>query len=407
MAKADPKGLVWVARHDPWSPWSLSGISERICAELRRRGLLAAAIAPDQLTTRHTLGPRFGYRLEQKVAHLLRRRKRRLQHEGEGVVGRLLRRTAPGTPVIYVFHTPELDPSLLLRRFRWVDLSSYDAVRTGTFGHGDMSDAEVERLIAEQKRALDQADGVLALSTYAADAISHDFGYPRGKITPVGAGPSWTLPPFEFSAERYAAARILFVGRDWQRKGGDLLYKAFQNVKKEIPHATLVIVGPPESPCSGPGIKFVGPIAKSSPAGLQRLQRLFLSASVFCMPSRCEPWGLVYVEAAQAGMPIIGFDDWAMPDIVVDGSTGRLTARRDADGLAEVLVEALSDSARMVDMGRAARQRVLDVLDWPHVVDRLLSRLMPSALAGREPTPLRVPADSATHRLADRGVRAT
>ena len=103
------------------------------------------------------------------------------------------------------------------------------------------------------------------------------------------------------------------------------------------------------------------------------------------MPSICEPWGLVYVEAAQAGMPIVGFHEWSLPDIVEDGVTGRLTTTRTAQGLAEMLIDVLSDPKRASQMGRAAHRRFHDVLDWPHVVDRLLSRVMPEALNGRSP----------------------
>lgn len=97
---------------------------------------------------------------------------------------------------------------------------------------------------------------------------------------------------------------------------------------------------------------------------------------------------MVYVEAAQAGMPVVGLRDWALPDIVQDGVTGRLTTDHSAAGLAEAMIELLDDPQRASEMGRAAHKRVHDVLDWPHVVDRLLSRIMPEALDGQIPAAL-------------------
>ncbi len=62
------------------------------------------------------------------------------------------------------------------------------------------------------------------------------------------------------------------------------------------------------------------------------------------------------------------------------------------EDLAGALIEVLQNPERMRDMGVAARQRVHDVLDWPHVVDRLLSRVLPEALNGRQARPLRTSA---------------
>jgi glycosyltransferase involved in cell wall biosynthesis len=304
------------------------------------------------------------------------------------VIGRVLRNLPVGTVVIYQCLTPEVDRSLPLRRFRFMDISVCDAVRTGSYGHEGFTQAQLQQKIEEEKKSLQWCDGVLALSTCAADAISRDLQYPRELITPIGAGPALEIRrDAPTHIERYAARRILFVGRQWERKGGPLLLEAFARVRRRFPDATLTVVGTPQSP-GGDGVIWVPALNKGNPIERQRLEELFLSASIFCMPSICECWGLVYVEAAQAGMPIVGFDDWAMPDIVEDGVTGKLTANRSAEGLAEAMIELLQDPQQMRQAGMAAQQRVRDVLGWEHVVDRMLSRVMPQALGGRSPVPL-------------------
>ncbi len=99
---------------------------------------------------------------------------------------------------------------------------------------------------------------------------------------------------------------ILFVGRDWERKGGGILYEAFQLVKVRYPNSKLTIVGPDTAPVSGSGIKFEGFLRKDRKSEAIKLAQLFREASVFCMPSICETWGLVYVEAALSELPIVG-----------------------------------------------------------------------------------------------------
>jgi glycosyltransferase involved in cell wall biosynthesis len=187
------------------------------------------------------------------------------------------------------------------------------------------------------------------------------------------------------------------VGRQWERKGGPLLLEAFSRVRRIFPDATLTVVATPHSP-GGEGVNWVPALNKGNPTERRRLEELFLSASLFCMPSICECWGLVYVEAAQAGLPIAGFDDWAMPDIVEDGVTGKLTANRTAEGLADAIIDLFKDPARMQRLGQAAQRRVRQVLGWEHVVDRMLSRVMPQALQGRTPVSLGTRSTSETER---------
>lgn len=383
-AAAHPPAILWVTPSDPWSPWTFSGISRAICLELRRRGVLWGAVSPEPWSLRHRRGPGWSYKVERKF-----RRSgvvATMNAEDEAPLASVLRSMPAGAAVVYLFLTPRIDPTLPLRRFRLIDLSLPDAVRTGSYGFDRMDASEIARRMDEQRRSLEYCDGVLALSTYAADAIARDFGYPRQRITPVGAGAALNMSNVESGdADRYERGRILFVGRDWDRKGGPLLLDAFRRVRGELPGATLTIVGPKTPVAAGEGIEQVGPIDKSTPAGAKRLNDLLSRSSLFCMPSVCETWGLVYVEAAMAELPVVGFDDWAMPDIVEHDRTGLLVSERSPAALATAMTYLLRQPGRLRAMGRAARQRVADVLDWPHVVDRLLHRVLPAALAGREP----------------------
>ena len=208
------------------------------------------------------------------------------------------------------------------------------------------------------------------------------------RVFPVGAGAirRWEGVS-EPTIERYQRKRILFVGRAFERKGGDTLLEAFKLVRQRVPDATLTIVssmaklGDAQVPLDG--IEHI-PFASN-----EQLHELYLNSSIFCMPTKCETWGLVFVEAASHALPIVGFDDWALPDIVDSGTTGLLTANRTPQGLADALVDALSDPARLHQMGKAALTRVRDVLEWPHVMDRFLSAVLPDALQGRQPVWMR------------------
>lgn len=370
------KGVLWACPGDSKSPWLLSGITRCICQELENRQLLAGTINTRTFPSRlpefyinrvpllRTLQSRFG-------AHPLG-----FTSESNIHFRQLVRNLGNDAKIVYQFVTPAIDSELNVSRFRLVDISLLDAVKYDAYGHGRLSTKEIDESFRNQERAFHSADGVLTLSTYAADAIARDFGVDRRKITPIGAGA--TIVPSicpSFSIDRYAKRRILFVGRDWQRKGGDLLLSAFQIVRKRLPDATLTIVGPANSPSSDAGIQYIPPINKGTKSGRRQLQQVFLNSSVFCMPSICETWGLVYSEACIFGCPIVGFNEWALPDIVQDDLTGFLASERSVDSLANRLLDALLDPEQLAAVAAAACKRFQTLLHWKCVTDRLLFRL--------------------------------
>ena len=395
--------ILLVGNGNPWLPWSNSGFLRAACESLRRRDLLYGAIPYFAKSGRELGGVgalgRMGHRVRARLGRSPR--KTIWNSEREGFVGQLLHRLPPGSAVIYHYLAPEFDPELRLRRFLFQDLTVHDAVRTRSYGHQNLSEAQIQDKYERHRRAMEQADGILSFSTYGAESIARDFGVPREKITAIGCGPVRSRQPKrEPTPERYAAARILFVGRKWERKGGPVLLDAFRHVREAIPHATLHIVGADVKPPAIDGVCYHGLISD------RQVGKLFAECSLFCMPAICETWGIAYVEAADSGLPIAGYDAWALPDIVEDGATGRLTSNHTADGLAEIIIEMLSDPERLLEMGRLSRRRVDEVLDWPFVIDRLLSRVLPEALQGREPPPLTRRIESSTvnaeqHQIVD------
>jgi glycosyltransferase involved in cell wall biosynthesis len=82
------------------------------------------------------------------------------------------------------------------------------------------------------------------------------------------------------------------------------------------------------------------------------------AADVFAMPSRGEPFGLVYLEAMAKELPVVALRDGGALEIVVDGDTGLLSDPDDGPALADHLVALLTDRERRVEMGRRGRARL-------------------------------------------------
>jgi len=113
---------------------------------------------------------------------------------------------------------------------------------------------------------------------------------------------------------------------------------AFQRVRQILPDATLTIVG-----CSpavqGPGISVLGRLPPEA------VDRHFAEAALFCMPSRLEPFGIVYVEALHYSLPIVATDVCDIGDFVIDGENGFLVEPQSPEALAAAIVSILGDPA--------------------------------------------------------------
>jgi glycosyltransferase involved in cell wall biosynthesis len=211
-----------------------------------------------------------------------------------------------------------------------------------------------ESWIRREQGIYRRAAAVLVWSGHVARSLAEDYGVEPERIVWVGVGGDGEPEP---SAGSYDSCRILFVGRDWERKGGPDLLVAFAGVRRQLPEATLVVAGSrPE--VEEPGVTVLGEVGPAT------VRRLMAEAAVFCMPTLREPFGLVFVEAAIHGLPVVATRTGALPDIVVEGETGHLVRPHDVEGLSERLAGLLADPAACARLGVAARRRALERWTW-------------------------------------------
>jgi glycosyltransferase involved in cell wall biosynthesis len=147
--------------------------------------------------------------------------------------------------------------------------------------------------------------------------------------------------------------RCLFMGGDFPRKGGYDLLAAWEAGgfarRADLTLVTDWNLGPLPA-----GVRQQRAVAALTPEWIGAWR----SADLFVMPSRNEAFGLVYQEAAAAGLPAIGSRLNAIPEIIEDGATGLLVPPGDPAGLARAL-DALIASAELRErLGRAARRKI-------------------------------------------------
>jgi glycosyltransferase involved in cell wall biosynthesis len=168
----------------------------------------------------------------------------------------------------------------------------------------------------------------------------------------------------------FSRAKFLFVGKDFPRKGGPFLLQAFAEVRKNIPHAELTIVGP-SLQTDQPGVNCPGFLSLAVPEHVAKLNQLFLSATAVVLPSVYEPFGISLIEGMAFGLPCVATNRCAMPEIVQHRRTGLVVPAEDAASLAAAMIELARSPDDAAEMGRLGRSRVEADYTWDAVARKI------------------------------------
>ncbi|MGH8302377.1 MAG: glycosyltransferase family 4 protein [Steroidobacteraceae bacterium] len=120
------------------------------------------------------------------------------------------------------------------------------------------------------------------------------------------------------------------------------------------------------SPAAAARVRFLGTVP------LPALIRAYRAADLLVLPSIWqESYGLPVAEAMACGVPVLASASGGVPELIEDGTTGRLVARLESEALAGALRELSADPARLRVMGAAARIRAERLLAWSRSAERL------------------------------------
>jgi glycosyltransferase involved in cell wall biosynthesis len=270
-------------------------------------------------------------------------------------------------------------------RFLYCDANVRIAARNAPYGDiAALCRDEVERIAKREAAVYARATRIFTMSEYVRRSFIEDFGVPEDRAVTVYAGANLDLaaiPPRE--APPSGPPTILFVGRQWVPKGGPVLLDAFRGVRQAFPSARLCIVGCAPDLGGEAGVEVVGRIHKDWAGAPDRLSSLYRDADLLCFPSHFDAFGIVLVEAMVHGLPCIGTNRAAIPEIIAEGQTGWLVPDSDSAALRERLIAALANRRALVAMGRRGRERALQRFTWERVAERIASAIRPELMPVR------------------------
>ena len=222
------------------------------------------------------------------------------------------------------------------------------------------------------RTAYKQVDHIFSISNYVKENLVDHYDVHPDKVTVVGTGMG-TVQPFHGHKD-YTERKILFAAKDgFVEKGGLLAIEAFNEAVQADPSLQLTIVGSEEAKqyATHPNITVHGFV------GVDKLQELFNTHTVFLMPAFNEPWGLVYLEAMACKMPIIGLNRNGFPELSGYGKYGFMIDEVNPKRMADKLIEILQSPSSLQLMGERAQTHCLENYTWDNTVSRMLNIIIP------------------------------
>lgn len=200
------------------------------------------------------------------------------------------------------------------------------------------------------------------MGNWMADELVRKYNIPKHKVHHVGGGSNIDVSKIDGTSKN--GKRFLFVGRDFDRKNGPLVVEAFKKIYETDKSYELYIIGPEKINCICEGIRFLGNLSYDEVA------YYFNLCDVFCMPSKFEAYGLVFVEALIYGLPCIGRNAYEMPYFIEDGVTGYLLNDENAKKLSELMLN-LINNKEIINNVLSKREYYIKEYSWDTVAERI------------------------------------
>jgi glycogen(starch) synthase len=240
-----------------------------------------------------------------------------------------------------------------------------------------------------------RADALITCSAAMSAEVAHLFEVSSISVIHNGISPrGWRPSPASVRAARSrhspdGAPVVVYFGRlEWEKGVHDLL-AALPRVRRAFPGTRLVVAGQGRQAAAlveqsrklrvRRSVEFVGHLPDRT------LVALLAAADVVVLPSRYEPFGIVALEAAAAGAPLVASTAGGLAELVVDGETGLSVTPGDVDGIAAAIRAVLVDPTAAARRARAAKARLGTEFDWQRIAEQTADVYRAATVHANEP----------------------
>ena len=245
-----------------------------------------------------------------------------------------------------------------------------------TFDPTDFITSDLQRIWAAERAFLEGAAAVFFESEWGLQKAREAYQLSGNHYVALRNGGGIEPPGCDVWAG--GSLRLVSIAKHFKQKGGDIVLEAFRMLKPRHPELQWHIIGgPPEGDCnSTDGIHYEGFLRTDVPAELVRFREILTDSFLLVHPTREDTNPLVLIEAAYFGCPSVSVDDFAIPELVVDGETGLLLKRPvTGESVANAIEKLILERNLYLDLRRKARERAVQEFQWDAIGEGMANHI--------------------------------
>lgn len=233
---------------------------------------------------------------------------------------------------------------------------------------------------ALEDRAFARVDHLVLASDWSVQHLISERGVRTDRITQIPFGANLMQTPSQAQVRDWVQARpgdrceLIFIGKDWQRKGGPLCVEMTQQLNQSGLETRLTVIGcQPDLP-AGEAFRCLGPLDKSSAAGQLAWTAALSQSHFLLMPSLAEGFGIVFAEASAYGVPSLARRVGGMPSAIWPDQNGFLfDPEAPATKYAAVIQHFFTDKTAYFSLASRSRAVFEQRLNWPVIAQQWLA----------------------------------
>lgn len=250
--------------------------------------------------------------------------------------------------------------------------------------YSNLLDRSVYEMNTIEDLAIKKASLLVYSSEWAARSALEDYHADKQKIHIIPFGANLESPPPQEviqQRKKTGQCRLLFIGVNWQRKGGKIAFETLLKLEEMGIQSELVVCGcTPPSEFSHEKMTVIPFLDKNNEEQRERLERLYLASDFLLLPTRNDCTPIAFCEANAFGLPVISTNTGGVPGVITDGENGfLLPLSASGSEFAEVIAKIYRDDqhyAELVRSSRAAFENRLNWDAWGATVKKLISKLL-------------------------------
>lgn len=247
--------------------------------------------------------------------------------------------------------------------------TTFDLMRTFYATFSRLGAASLASGEAIERAAISNSCFTTVSSPWAARSVCDHYGKPSADVRTISWGcniPDIPVADVAPDPQTDQPCRLLFIGLDWERKGGDIVVETAAILHDAGFSCYFDLVGAlPEAAVEASNITLHGLLKKSDPAQFDKLLGLLRGASILFLPTRQDCTPMVFAEANALGVPALASDVGGVSGVITHGENGLLLPTgATATDFAKAIIALWDDRPRYLAMRKTARAAYDDRLNW-------------------------------------------